>query len=242
MPFYARFREPYPPGLFSSVAERLDLNHSVKLLDAGCGPGLLAIGFAPYVGSCTGVDPEPGMIRAAQAAADDAGVKLRLIEGRLEDLPASIGTFQMVTIGRALHWMDREAALAVLDRIVQVDSVLITCGTRTARTGGNPWLAPYDEVRRAWSEDRGARRYDIDHDAWFAGSRFRVADEITLTHRHRVTIADLTGRALSKSNTSPQVLAHRQAAFESELRKVLEPYATDGLLNEDIVAVATVMR
>jgi len=44
------------------------------LLDIGCGPGLLAIDFAPFVGSCTGLDPESAMIEAAKVAAVEAGV------------------------------------------------------------------------------------------------------------------------------------------------------------------------
>jgi predicted RNA methylase len=91
------------------------------LLDAGCGPGLLAIGFAPYVGSCVGVDPEPGMIRAARAAANEAGVLVRLIEGRLEDLPEDLGTFHLnleacnrnprIGAGRGARWFDRYRTL-----------------------------------------------------------------------------------------------------------------------------------
>ncbi len=103
VPFYTRCREPYPPAFFSTVAERLALRRDMSLLDAGCGPGLLAIGFGPYVGSCVGVDPEPAMIRAARAAAKEAGIQLQLIEGRLEDLPESAGAFDLITTGRALH-------------------------------------------------------------------------------------------------------------------------------------------
>ncbi len=242
VPFYARFREPYPPDFFATVAERLVLNRDTRLLDAGCGPGLLAIGFAPYVGSCTGVDPEPAMLRAAEAAAKATGVKLRLIAGRLEDLPGNLGAFDLVTIGRALHWMDREASLKALERVVAAGGATVTCAPRTAKTDGSPWVAHYDEVRKAWAEDQDRRRYDIDHNEWFAGSPFRVADQIALPYSHRVTIPDLIGRALSKSNTSPQVLGDRRAAFESALAKALEPYAVDGFLNEEIVAVVTVLR
>ena len=242
IPFYGRFREPYPPRFFSVVADRLALNRQMRLLDAGCGPGLLAIGFAPYVGPCTGVDPEPAMLHTAQAAAVSAGVKLELIEGRLEDLPENAGPFDLVTIGRALHWMDRAAALKALERVVAPAGAIVTSAPRTAKTAGSPWVGPYDEVRKAWAEDEDRRRYEIDQNAWFAGSPFRVADEITLPYSHRVTVADLIGRALSKSNTSPQVLGDRRAAFESALANVLEPYAVDGLLNEEIVAVATILR
>jgi hypothetical protein len=47
VPFYTRCREPYPPAFFSTVAELLALRRDMSLLDAGCGPGRLAMGFAP---------------------------------------------------------------------------------------------------------------------------------------------------------------------------------------------------
>jgi hypothetical protein len=138
--------------------------------------------------------------------------------------------------------MDRAAALKALERVVAPAGAIVTCAPKTVKTAGSPWVGPYDEVRNAWSEDPGRRRYDIDPKGWFAGSPFGVADEITLPYSHRVTIADLIGRALSKSNTSPQVLGERRAAFESALAKVLQPYAVDGFLNEEVVAVAAVLR
>jgi len=48
--FYARYREPYPPEFFKKSAEQIALRGNESLLDVGCGPGLLAIGFAPFVG------------------------------------------------------------------------------------------------------------------------------------------------------------------------------------------------
>jgi SAM-dependent methyltransferase len=239
VPFYARCREPYPPAFFSTVAERLALGRDMKLLDAGCGPGLLAIGFGPYVGSCVGVDPERDMIRAARAAANEAGVQIRLMEGRLEDLSESLGTFHLVTIGRALHWMDREGTLRVLDRVVAAGGAIISCGSKVE---ANPWLNAYEEVRSAWASDRDGRRYKIDHDAWFVGSRFRVVDGITVRHHHHVTVADLIGRALSKSNTSPEALGDRRHAFEAALTEVLKPFAASGFFDEEIMSVATVIR
>jgi SAM-dependent methyltransferase len=65
--FYARYRKPYPPKFFKKVAEKIVLRGNESLLDVGCGPALLAIGFGPFVGRCTGLDPETGMIAAAKA-------------------------------------------------------------------------------------------------------------------------------------------------------------------------------
>src|SRR5579863_2205072 len=246
VPYYARYREPYPPGFFLTVAQRLGLRGDERLLDVGCGPGLLALGFAPFVGSCTGIDPEPAMLAAAQAAAAEAGVDFTLIEGRIEDLPASAAVFQIVTIGRAMHWLDREATLAVFDRVVAPGGAIVSCGARTVDSPLTPWVKPYAAARRAWAEgphdESYERRHHIDHAAWFAGSRFKVVGRIELIHRHQVSIDELVGRALSKSTTSPEVLGDRRAAFESEIVKSLKPFARDGMLDEEITPVATVMK
>jgi hypothetical protein len=66
-------------------------------------------------------------------------------------------------------------------------------------------------VRRAWTAGPEERRYGIDEKEWFAGSCFRVVGETSVAERRQVTIADLIGRALSKSNTSPEILGEGQA-------------------------------
>jgi hypothetical protein len=37
--FYSRYREPYPPAFFSTVAERIGMCGNESLLDIGCGLG-----------------------------------------------------------------------------------------------------------------------------------------------------------------------------------------------------------
>ena len=61
VPLYEEFRTPYPAEFFREVAERLGFSKAHRLIDLGTGPGLLALGFAPYVDRITGVDPEPEM-------------------------------------------------------------------------------------------------------------------------------------------------------------------------------------
>jgi ubiquinone/menaquinone biosynthesis C-methylase UbiE len=69
VPLYEEFRPPYPLEFFRNVAERLGLSRKHALIDLGTGPGLIALGFAPYVGRIVGVDPEPAMLAAARQAA-----------------------------------------------------------------------------------------------------------------------------------------------------------------------------
>jgi hypothetical protein len=55
-----------------------------------------------------------------------------------------------------------------------------------------------------------------------------------------VTIADLIGRAFSRSNTSPEVVAGGQEKFAAQIAAALEPYVQDGVLVEQIVARASI--
>ena len=112
VPLYEELRPPYPADFFRNVAQKLRFGKQHRLIDLGTGPGLLALGFAPYVGRIVGVDPEPAMLAAANRAAERAAQTFTLIAGKAEDLPDEVGRFDVVTIGRALHWMDREATLA----------------------------------------------------------------------------------------------------------------------------------
>ncbi len=210
-----------------------------SLLDVGCGPGLIAIGFAPFVGRCTGLDPETGMIAAAKAAAAEKEVALSLIHGRIEEFPTT-QTYDVIAIGRALHWLERDATLAVLERILCSDSGrILICRATSAETPETPWVKPYEQVRRSWASGPEEKHYRIDPKEWFADSCFRALGETSVAERRQVTIADLIGRALSKSNSSPEIIGKERARFEEEIIAALEPFVQDRVLVEQIVARAT---
>ncbi len=67
---YRRGRTPSPPLLIRRVAEAVGLRETHRVLDLGCGPGQLAIGFAFFAGEVVGLDPEPEMLAAAQQGAE----------------------------------------------------------------------------------------------------------------------------------------------------------------------------
>jgi ubiquinone/menaquinone biosynthesis C-methylase UbiE len=242
VPYYSRYREPYPHTFFETIAERLSFTGRERLGDIGCGPALLALGFARYVGSCTGIDPEPAMLAEARARAAEAGVSLNLILARIEHLPETSERFDIVTIGRALHWMEPQATSRVLDRIVVEGGAVLVCGASVPRGANNPWLEPYNEVRNRWVDHRGEERYSADAEQRFTGSRFRLVETILVTTTQTVTIEQLVSRSLSRSTTSPQVLGERLAEFEQALAEAVRPFASDGVVREEIHASARIFR
>jgi ubiquinone/menaquinone biosynthesis C-methylase UbiE len=244
---YEHLRPPYPSEFFRGVAERLGLSRQSSLIDLGTGPGLLALGFAPYVGRIVGVDPEPAMLDAARRAAASTGHALALIEGKVETLGPDIGSFDVVTIGRALHWMDREPTLARLERLVARDGAIAICASFSATDGSNQWLDGYNDVRRRWSPaklweeaGRGTRAHR-DLPAFFRGSAFQPTELVTVETSHTISLQDLTRRTLTYSSSSPDALGDNVEAMLRDVEGHLASFSRDGLIAETIVSTAQIV-
>ncbi|WFU38925.1 class I SAM-dependent methyltransferase [Bradyrhizobium sp. CB82] len=245
---YEDLRPPYPPEFFRSVARKIALTERSALIDLGTGPGLLALGFAPYVGRIVGVDPEPNMLDAARRAAARAGRHLSLIESKAEMLPADIGSFDVVTIGRALHWMEREPALVLFDRLVAPQGAIAVCASFSISDGRNPWLDDYNAVRRSWSPSRlweeagRGERTHRDLPAFFRDSAFHVADVIKIETRHEISLRDLARRVLTFSSSSPEALGDHVEAMLRDVEERLAPFSRDGVITETLLSVAEIVR
>jgi SAM-dependent methyltransferase len=240
-------RPPYPRAFFRDVAERLELSRQQALIDLGTGPGLLALGFAPYVGRVVGVDPEPAMLAAARDAAARAAVDLTLIEGKTETLAPDIGSFDIMTIGRALHWMDRDGALAAFERLLSDNGAILLCMSMPAGDGRNPWLDEFNAARRAWSapklwaEAGSGSRTHRDLTAFFNGSSFRPTEMIRTETSHDISVRDLARRVLTFSSSSPDALGDKVDAMLADVEQRLAPFGRDGVITEALVSAAQVV-
>ena len=236
--FYESARPPYGAAFFTEVAKRLGFEGSERLLDVGAGPGILAIGFAPFVREAFGVDPEPGMIEAARAAAERAGVAFTLIEGRFEDLAESLGAFDIVTIGRASHWLDPEPARKALELVLAPRGRIVACNARSAQDGRNSWLEAFEAVRKRWGGERPPRKPG----ALFEGTRFAARETIRVETRSIVPIERLADRVLSMSTSSPARLGDDIPAMRAAMREALAPFAVNGAVEDTVEARAEVFE
>ncbi|CCE09554.1 conserved hypothetical protein [Bradyrhizobium sp. STM 3843] len=245
---YERLRPPYPAAFFQRVAQQLRLSTQQSLIDLGTGPGLLALGFAPHVGCVVGVDPEPAMLAAAREAAAAAGHAVMLIDGKAEDLPADIGQFEVVTIGRALHWMERTATLSALERLLAPDGAILICTSASVADGRNPWLDIHNAARVAWAQDGpiplGGRSARLHRElaAFLDGSRFREAETIKVEASHMISVGDLARRVLTYSSSSPALLGDKVGTMLADVEARLAPFADNGQIREVVVATAQIVR
>ena len=242
---YRKGRPPYALALFDRVAERVDLTGDHAVLDLGCGPGQLALGFARYAGAVTAIDPEPEMLRIAAADAADAGHTIRFVEGSSYDIGPALGCLRLAAIGRAFHWMDRADTLDRLDGMTEAGGALALFADHHPEVPENAWHKAYNVVLDSYSAEDSARRQRKasdwpHHEAVLLDSRFSQLERIGVIERRQTPVAHIEDRMLSLSSVSRDKIGARAEAMIAELREALAPYVIDGEVAEVVESEALI--
>jgi SAM-dependent methyltransferase len=242
---YRRGRPPYALALFDRVAARVGLARGHAVLDLGCGPGQLALGFARFAGGVTAIDPEPEMLRIAAADAAEAGFAIRFIEGSSYDIGPVLGRFRLTVIGRAFHWMDRADTLVRLDGMIESEGALALFGDRHPDLAENAWRIAYNAVLDRYSAEDSARRQRKaaewpTHESVLLASPFSALERIGVIESRRTPVGHICDRMLSLSSVSRDRIGARADQMVAELRERLAPFATDGAVPEIVESEALI--
>ncbi len=234
---YLAGRPAYAPALVRSVVQLTGLGRAARVMDLSCGPGQLALAFAPFAGEVLAVDPEPEMLRIAREAAAAAGIGLGVLEASAEEIGPGLGRFDLVAIGRAFHWMDRARVLLRLDSIIEPGGAIALFSTRHPELPDNAWLAAYDALidRYAAGDEARRLRKSADwpsHEAVLLDSPFARIEAVAVLERRLTPIERFVDRALSLSSTSAARIGERSLELAAALRAALAPFAAEGMIRE----------
>ena len=108
---------------FNRDPKKLDCLKGLRMLDIGCGGGILSEPLARLGAEMVGADPSEDNINAARAHAEGAGVVVDYRATTAEDLAAANERFDVVL------------AMEVVEHVADVDAFVATCAT-TVRPGG----------------------------------------------------------------------------------------------------------
>lgn len=233
-------RPPYAPRLIARVAALTGLRRSQRVLDLGCGPGPLALAFAPLAVEVVAVDPEPEMLRAARQAA--GSLPIRFLQGSSYDLGPGFGQFHLTVMGRSFHWMDRAETLRRLDTLIDPDGAVVLFGDTHPDLPDNAWRAAWRDALSPFRDPERAheRAGWVRHEAFLLESAFSRLDTIIAIDRRRTPLATMVERALSMSSTNPAVEEDRSGAIRKDIVAALSPFATNGLITEVVSSYALI--
>jgi SAM-dependent methyltransferase len=244
-PHYRPGRPAYSPELEAVLAEALGLDGSGRLLDSGCGPGVLTIRLAHLFEEVVGLDPDPDMLAEARRAAEERGItNIRWVRALAEDLPdAAPGPYRVVTFGQSFHWTDEARVAEAVYDLLQPGGALAlivhTVAGRPVPPSPGPPPIPHAEIKTLVEQylgpDRRAgqgiapvrthRFEDILAHTRFGSPRTIFAPGIPDLVRDTDSVVS---GGFSLSSSAPHLFGDRLEAFETELRTLLAERSPEG--------------
>lgn len=228
---YARYRERYEPEvLLTRLRAWCRLRPEWVVADVGAGTGMLSEVFLSNGNRVMAVEPNRGM-RAMCEDLQRQHKGLAVVDGTGEASGLADGSVEMVAVGRALHWLDVERAMAEFRRILKPDGWVAVVAFGRTQDGREENIA-FEKVLG----ERVAKKVDIDA----VRKIYDRVKEILVRDFHHEEIAGamtfswdaLYGMAMSLSS-APLAGDALHAQFEQGFREYFARYAVDGAVTLD---------
>ena len=243
---YRNGRPAYSPELEAFLTHKTGLDGKGRLLDVGCGPGVLTVRLAHLFTQAVGLDPDADMLAEGCRAAEENGVmNIRWAQGLAEDLPAvAPGPYRLVTFGQSFHWTDEQrVAETVYDMLEPGGALALIVHTVTGRPRppdpGVPGI-PHEEIKalvekylgstRRAGPGTAAQRTHRFEDV-LAQTRFGVPQQFFaagIPDLLRDSESVLSGY-FSLASAAPHLFGDRVDDFAQEVRTLLANRSADGI-------------
>jgi ubiquinone/menaquinone biosynthesis C-methylase UbiE len=117
------------PALIELLVTSSGVGAADRVLDVGCGPGIVTCAFAQRAASAVGVDLVPAMLEQARARAAQLGIaNVAWVAGDLDPLPFADASFDLVVTRFVLHHVeDPASALREMGRVLSAGGTLVAC-------------------------------------------------------------------------------------------------------------------
>jgi ubiquinone/menaquinone biosynthesis C-methylase UbiE len=219
----------YDPVAVSIMASRTAESHAgfllphlhggMTVLDVGCGPGAITVGFAAIAGPdrVTGVEIEPEQVELAREHARSRGVAVRFEVGSAYELPVESASIDRVHIGAVLmNLREPERALGEALRVLKPGGAI---GLREGDQQGDliapadpiiqQGMALYEKLRRHNGHDPtiGRRLRGLLHQCGFERVEARAVYESYGTPEAVRALAGLWKGMITQSNVATQAVA-----------------------------------
>ena len=243
---YRYGRPAYSPELEAVLTQEARLDGNGRLLDVGCGPGVLTVRLAHLFEHVVGLDPDADMLtEGCRAAEERRVVNIGWVQGLAEDLPdVAPGPYKLVTFGQSFHWTDEQSVAETVYDLLEPGGVLaLIVHTVTGRPRppdpGVPAI-PHDEIKALVEEYLGSTRRAGQGTAPLRAHRF---EDVLARTRFGVPrqffvpgVPDLLRDSesvlsgyFSLSSSAPHLFGDRLDDFATQVRALLANRSAEGV-------------
>ena len=220
---YDRARPFFHSRIATRLAEILPKTHRGVALDVACGTGQSTVALQPIVGRVVGLDASRAMLR--QRRSRDT---ISYVQGSAEQIPFKDGTFDLVSVSLAIHWLDRVTFLHEARRLLRSESWLVVYDLNfAARMKESDLLAGWTaEYRQRFPHP--ARDKAPLSAGELAATGFREVLSESFVHVEVFDLDRLVRYLMTQSNVIHAVREGRDTALgvERRLRETLSPLFT----------------
>ncbi|WP_126148328.1 class I SAM-dependent methyltransferase [Synechococcus elongatus] len=248
IPYYVDYRPRYPQAVYQLIQESFQLNGIGRLLDLGCGIGLIALALIDQFEDIIGIDPDPEMLKIAIQESEQQQIqKITWQKGLAEEISDDLGSFRLVTIGRAFHWMDKPTVLQrSYERLASSSQdnlgksgIAIIQTEKDIWSNDSEWAQSVLDVIKKWLGE--LRRvgnttvpllYESDLEVLEA-SPYQQIEKHTIDFKKQWTVDDFIGYLYSTAYCRRDYVSD-VPAFEADVRAALLAVEPSGTFVEDI--------
>jgi len=151
-----RYRPTFPPQTFE-ILNRLILDESRRILDAGCGTGALARHMVHISERVDAVDASQAMIDQGKNLPDGKHPHINWIVGQIENVNLN-GPYSLITAGNSLHWMDWAVVMPLFGKLLSPNAVLVILESASSPP---PWQEALLDIFRRYSTNQGFQSYHL---------------------------------------------------------------------------------
>lgn len=158
---YSRVRPTYPDAVYDHLLEAGNCQRFEQAIDIGSGAGQSVAGLRRIAERVIGVEPADKLLVEARQSYPD--VEFREGTGESTGLPDACA--DLVTVATAFYWMDKERALAEVDRILRPAGVFSTYKYDFPQCIGPANAVLEAHLTTHWNAHRSARLTEYDDTA-----------------------------------------------------------------------------
>ncbi|HVH15640.1 MAG TPA: class I SAM-dependent methyltransferase [Candidatus Angelobacter sp.] len=151
--FYSTSRPDYPRRILDILRTEIGFDESYMTADIGSGTGLLSQLFLENGNRVLAVEPNDEMRRLAEKSLRKFP-RFLSVGGTAEHTGLESASVDLVVVGQALHWFDREASSREFERILRTNGHV--CIIYNDRNIKDSFMKDYDQIVRKYARNRAS--------------------------------------------------------------------------------------